>query len=80
MSSLNNISAIKSLYHYGDNFYVIIREIPIHNFSRKNGTLVSEYFNEWKKHLSADHVFKTQTHFVFCKTVKTAEIISETVE
>jgi hypothetical protein len=78
VSSLtNNLTHLKTLYHYGDKLYEILREIPVHNFYRKDGTMLSEYFNAWKGHLGADHVLKTQTHFVFCKNVEDAEIISE---
>jgi hypothetical protein len=78
VSSLtNNLTHLKTLYHYGDKLYEILREIPVHNFYRKDGTMLSEYFNAWKGHLGADHVLKTQTHFVFCRNVEDAEIISE---
>jgi hypothetical protein len=73
----NNLTQLKTLYHYGDKLYEIARQIPLHNFYRKDGSMMSEYFNAWKAHLGADHVLKTQTHFIFCKTVEDAEIISE---
>jgi hypothetical protein len=64
---------MKELYRYNDKVYVILRRMPHHNFSKKNGDLILETVSLWKKYLGADHVLKDQTHFIFCETVKDAE-------
>ena len=66
---------ISKLLKYNGNLYKQIRQMPIHQFTRKDGSIMGEKYNAWKEWLSADHVFKTQTHFVFCETVKDAEIV-----
>ena len=60
---------MRRLFQNGDKYYVVIREIPLHNFMRKDGSIVSEAFNGWKEHLGAEHVLKNSTHFLFCQTV-----------
>jgi hypothetical protein len=60
---------MKRLYQNGDKFYVIIREIPLHNLMRKDGSVIAELFNGWKEHLMANHVLKNSTHFLFCQAV-----------
>lgn len=78
MSNSNGYrTELKTLYRNEDKLYEIIREIPIHNFYRKDGTMVTEYFNGWKNYLNADHVLKTPTHFIFCIMVTDAIIESE---
>ena len=63
----------KKQYAHNGNLYLIIREIPLHNFTRKDGSIIPEVFNGWKEHLGADHVLKTQTHFLFCEKVQDIE-------
>ena len=57
--------------HQG-NLYIILRQIPFHNFE-KHGI---DKVKAWRDYLGADHVLKSQTHYMFCETVKDAEIIS----
>ncbi len=66
-------TVLKKLYKYGDKLYVVLREIPLHNFYKRDGTMVPEAFNAWKSHLGADHVLKNATHFIFCSTVEDVE-------
>ena len=63
---------MKRLYFYNDNVYVILRAIPVSNFYKKE-ELNREFLNDWKEYLDADHVLKTDTHFLFCETVNEPE-------
>jgi hypothetical protein len=65
---------VRTLEVYNGNLYIVIRKIPIHNFKRKHSDqIVAEAFNGWKEHLEADHVLKTDTHFVFCQVPQDVE-------
>ena len=61
---------MKKLFPHNDKLYVVIRELPHHNVLDKDGKVISWIFNGWKEHLGADHVLKTQTHFLYCETVQ----------
>jgi hypothetical protein len=64
---------IGKLIKYNGYFYKFIRQIPLHQFTRKDGSIIPEVFNAWKSHLESDHVLKTQTHFIFCETIPDVE-------
>jgi hypothetical protein len=66
---------MKPLYFYNGEIYKIIRNISINYFFTKEGTLIRELLNGWKEHLGADHILKTDTHFLFCETLKEPEWI-----
>ncbi len=60
---------ISKLLNYNGRMYKLVRQMPIHQFTRKDGSIMAEKYNAWKEWLQTDHVFKTQTHFLFCETV-----------
>jgi len=64
---------MKEIYFNGDKAYTILRRVPIHNVSDKQGNIISELFNAWKEHLGADHVLKNSTHFMYCETIPDIE-------
>jgi len=64
---------MKELYRHNDKLYVILRRLPHHSFTKKNGDIVLEVVGMWKDYLGADHVLKDQTHFIFCETVPDIE-------
>ena len=66
---------IGKLLKYNGNFYRLVRQMPLHQFTRKDGSIMGEKYNAWKEWLKTDHVFKTQSHFLFCETVQDAEIV-----
>lgn len=73
---------MKQLYFYNDNVYVVLRDIPVSNFFNKQGELNRELLNAWKEYLGADHVLKTDSHFLMCETVSEPEwneVIEETI-
>jgi hypothetical protein len=55
--------------NYNGRMYKLVRQMPIHQFTRKDGSIIADKYNAWKEWLDTDHVFKTQTHFLFCETV-----------
>ena len=62
------------LYKHGDKLYQIKREIPTHNFQRKDtGAIDLEYVKAWRDWLRAEHVLRTQTHFLFVMNVDDVE-------
>jgi hypothetical protein len=63
---------MKQLYYYNNEIYVILRSIPISYFYKKED-LNRELLNLWKEYLEADHVLKTNSHFLFCETVTEPE-------
>jgi hypothetical protein len=69
---------MKPVYMHGENAYIVVEQRPIEHFTktfgdRPNMSYVQMYMN-W---LKCDHVLNTQTHFMFCETIKEAEIINE---
>lgn len=60
-----------SLYKHQGEFYKVLREIPLHNFI--DGGI--DKVKAWRDFLGADHVLKSKTHYMFCETIKDAEII-----
>ena len=64
---------MKEIYFHNDKAYLILRRVPIHNVSDKQGNIISELFNAWKEHLGADHVLKNSTHFMYCESVPDIE-------
>lgn len=64
---------MKEIYFHNDKAYLILRRVPIHNVSDKQGNIISELFNAWKEHLGADHVLKNSTHFMYCESIPDIE-------
>lgn len=61
----------------GDSAYVILRTMPIHKFGKEEPDLEKvKLYRDWVK---ADHVLKSATDFIFCETIKEAEIIEEII-
>jgi hypothetical protein len=70
--------AIKELFRNGDDLYIVLRKIPLHNFKVKGSDAINpDLFNAWKEYLGADKVLKQNETFLFCETVPEAEIITE---
>ena len=67
------MTAFRELYFHNGKCYVILRALPHHAVSDKQGRVISELFNGWKEHVGADHVLKTSTHFLYCETVPDIE-------
>ena len=63
---------MRHLYYYNNEIYVILRPIPVSYFYKKE-EFNRELLNLWKEYLGADHVLKTNSHFLFCETVTEPE-------
>ena len=48
-----------------DIYYIVHREIPIHNFTSKSGVMNMEMVKLWRDYLiKVDHVLRTETSFI----------------
>jgi hypothetical protein len=70
---------MKSLFFYNDNVYVVLRKINLSYIIDRHGNTNEELLKMWKEYEGADHVLKTNTHFLLCETVKEPEWV-EVVE
>jgi len=66
---------VHTLKYVNDQAYVVKKEVNVNAFSIKgknklNMNLVQAY-RDW---MGCNHVLRTQTHFLFCETIKDAEI------
>jgi len=67
-----------NFYRHNDKVYTIHRDIPLHNFTNKEGVINLELVKMCKDYfLHVDHVLKTESHFLFVETIQDAEIIEE---
>ena len=64
-----------------DTYYIVHREIPIHNFTSKSGVMDMEMVKLWRDYLiKVDHVLRTETSFIFVETIKDAQVLEEVEE
>jgi hypothetical protein len=61
------------VFQHNDSKYIILDQRPIHVFAKTmdeepNMEMVQVYM-KWR---GADHVLRTQTHFLFCETIQDA--------
>lgn len=67
------------IYIHGESAYIVLSQRPIYSFALKMDDEPNmEYVQEYMKWLGADHVLRTQTHFMFCETIP--DIDFETIE
>jgi hypothetical protein len=64
---------MRRLYFYNGEIYVVLRSIPISYFYNKESSLLRDLLHGWREYLEADHILKTESHFLFCETVKEPE-------
>lgn len=64
---------MKEIFFNNGKAYVILRSIPHHNVTKKDGNVHAEAFNAWKTYLGADHVLRTTTDFLYCETIPDVE-------
>ena len=64
---------MKQLFFYNDNVYLILRKLNLSYIIDKNNNINNELLKLWKEHENADHVLKTDTHFLLCETIKEPE-------
>jgi hypothetical protein len=69
---------MKTVYKHGDAAYIILKQKPISHFARKLGELPNmDYVKMYMEWVQADHVLRSETHFMFCETIQEAEIIED---
>ena len=65
---------MRSVYRHGDNSYIIKDQKPITYFAKKLGDAPDmdhvQLYMQWR---DCDHVLRSETHFMFCETIKDAE-------
>jgi len=71
-----------SILHYikyvGDKGYVIKREMSKQMFI-KNNQMRMDWLGTYRDYLDCDHVLQTDHSFMFCETIKDAEILEENI-
>ena len=68
------MNLLKSLYQHGDAMYIVIQKKPISRFAKKIGDEPDmEYVKLYMEWIQADHVLRSDTHFLFCETVQETE-------
>lgn len=69
---------MRTIYKHGDAAYIILKQKPISHFTRKIGEQPDmEYVKLYMEWVRADHVLRSETHFMFCETIQEAEIIED---
>ena len=62
--------------YVNDRGFVVKREMPVHRFEVKGSNRLNmELCQAYRDYLDCDDVLRTQTHFLFCETIKDAEIV-----
>jgi len=64
---------MKQLFFYNDNVYLILRKLNLSYIIDKNNNINNELLKLWKEYEDADHILKTDTHFLLCETIKEPE-------
>ena len=65
---------MKQLFSHNDTLFLILRDMPLHQFQTKTGEFNNEKLKAWKLWLSADHVLKVEERYLFVETIKEAEL------
>jgi hypothetical protein len=66
---------MRSVYRHSDAAYVVLEQQPISHFAnRLNEQPNMEYVQMYMQWRGADHVLRSDTHFMFCETIQDAEI------
>ena len=62
------------IYKHGDQAYIILRQKMIFTFAKTfDAEPDMELVQEYMKWRGADHVLRSQTHFMFCETIHEVE-------
>ena len=57
-------------------YNVVKRTLPVSRFNIKGTNQINmELCQAFRDYVGCDHVLRTQTHFMFCETIKDAEVI-----
>ena len=72
------MSVLHYIKYVNNQGYVVKREMPIHMFVQGN-QMRMDWLAAFRDYLNCDHVLQTEVKFLFCETIKDAEIIEESV-
>jgi len=65
---------MKSVYKHNDTAYIPLSQVAVTKFIHKDGEQPDmEYVKAYRDWVGADHVLRTQSHFMFCETIQDAE-------
>jgi hypothetical protein len=68
---------MQKVYMHNGSAYVILNQKPVHYFSNNfESSPDIKYVHMFMQAVKADHVLRTQTHFLFCETIQDAEILN----
>jgi hypothetical protein len=61
---------MQQVFKHNEIAYIVLKQKPVSHFAQKldehpNMEIVQQYM----KAIGADHVLRTQTHFMFCETI-----------
>jgi len=66
---------ITPIYNHNDAAYIVIVQKPFHVFSKSMDDHPNmEQVQTFMTWVGADHVLRTQTHFLFCQTIPDIEL------
>jgi len=65
---------MKQLFKHNDKLYVIIRDMAIHNFENKDGSINMEVLKAWRDEMGCDHVLRHNDRYLLVQTIQEAII------
>jgi len=68
------------IVYVNETAFKVIRSVPMHNFGKDQSE--SEMVELYRKDIGADTVLNSDTHFLFCETIKEVEFedINDTID
>ena len=64
---------MKQLFHNNCTLYVVLRDMPTHQFEDKKQVVDNTKIKVWKRWLEADHVLKVNDRYLFVEVVPEIE-------
>ena len=64
---------MKQLFHNNGTLYVVLRDMPTHQFEDKKQVVDNNKIKVWKRWLEADHVLKVNDRYLFVEVVPEIE-------
>ena len=64
---------MKKLFYNNDTYYVVLRELKVHQVSNSNGSINMEVLKAWRHYLNGDHVLRVNDSYLICETVDEPE-------
>lgn len=61
------------LYKHNDKLYLVLRNMPEHNFKNRDGSFNMNVLKAWRDHLGGDHVLKQNDRYLIVQTIQEIE-------